>query len=105
MIRVIPGVSDSHVPEDTAISPQDVVRPRPTPQFGSLYGGGTATGRDDEGPHKVHCGEETDTADATKATHEGGHALRRSATGRVKTALTGTAQERVDLQRDLETSG
>ena len=46
-----------------------------------------------------------DTADATKATHEGGHALRRSAAGRAETALAGTSQERVDLRRDLETRG
>ena len=62
-------------------------------------------GRDDAGPHQVHCGEETDNADATKITHEGGHALRRSAAGRAKTALARTAQERVGLRRDLETCG
>ena len=84
---------------------QERGRPRPTLQFGSLYGGGTAEGRDGEGTHKVHHGEATDTADATKAANEGGHTLRRSATGRAETALAGTAQERVDLRRDLETSG
>ena len=62
-------------------------------------------GRDDKGPHQVHRGEETDAADSTKVTHEVGHALQRSAVGCAKTVLVGTAQERVDLRRDLETRG
>ena len=35
----------------------------------------------------------------------GGHTLRRSAAGRAEPATAGAASERVDLQRDLETSG
>ena len=41
--------------------------------------------------------------DTAKGTHEGGHALWRSAAGRAETAHAGTAQERVDLLRDMET--
>ena len=40
---------------------------RPTPQFGSLYGGGTAKGRDGAGTRQVHLGEAETTADATEA--------------------------------------
>ena len=51
----------------------------------------------------LHRGEETDATDTTKGTHKGGHALRRSVAGHAETAHARTAQELVDLRRDMET--
>ena len=40
MVRVVPRVLDGNVPEETAVFPQDVIRPGPPAQLGPLHGPG-----------------------------------------------------------------